>query len=136
MTIQSWLERVEEDREALRSLIVNWHPKSTKYEADRPGFPITAERAETLGKAVRQLIQEEKGNEKPAELFDNALRLGGAQAVGIIYSLLNAAWFGVPESNACWLIPGFSEAVDLMDDMPEPEPEFVPQKSTRGKLKL
>ena len=34
-------------------------------------------------------------------------------------SLLNSAWFGVPESTQCWKLEGFKEAIDLLEDPPD-----------------
>lgn len=35
------------------------------------------------------------------------------------------AWFGVPESTSCWSIPGFGQAVDLLDDPPEDQEDTL-----------
>jgi hypothetical protein len=40
-----------------------------------------------------------------------------AQQPLLVSSALNRAWFRVPESTSCWRIKGFSEAVDLIEQV-------------------
>jgi hypothetical protein len=67
---------------------------------------------------VREKIIAESGKMNPVAQFDSALAAGD---IGQLMTLLNGAWFGVPESTECWGIEGFKIAVDLMDDPPEEE---------------
>lgn len=112
---QQWIDRVLEHRDKLRALIVNYHPASRGFRQGRQGMPITAPGAEAACEVVRQQIKQEHAQD-PASRFDAALASGD---VYTIYGLLQSAWFGVPESTSCWSIPGFGEAVDLLDDPPE-----------------
>jgi hypothetical protein len=77
---------------------------------------ITAPAAERACEEVRQRIKDQNDSD-PLERFDTALEAGDWRTV---YSLLDQAWFGVPETTSCWRIDGFTQAVDLMDDPPDP----------------
>ena len=112
MTRSRWLQRVADNAEALRSLIANYHPSAGKRA---PKMPITAHNAEVACENVRQKIATEQPTD-PVKRWDVAVANGD---ISTLDSLLNDAWFGVPESTQCWEIPGFSVAVDLMDDPPE-----------------
>jgi hypothetical protein len=116
MTKQEWLTQVKKDAPKLRSLIEQFHPATP--DGPRKGIgPITAPGAESACKNVRTAIAEKEVNlPTPARRFDAALLAEDADEIN---SLLNSAWFGVPESTSCWQIDGFKEAVDLMDDPPE-----------------
>lgn len=118
MNTAQFLARATEHAGKLRSLLGNYHPTSEAYARWRPGN-ITAPGAEAACVTVRDLIaREEIGEPHPIERFDAALASGDAQE---IWSLLNSAWFGVPESTECWQVPGFREAVALLEDPPEEE---------------
>lgn len=133
---RQWLEKVRINADDLRSLIADWHPSARHPAAirqrsellsdggavavnDCPDMPITAPNAERACQEVRQLIRKEHPND-PITAFDHALAAGD---VGVIMNLLNEAWFGVPESRSCWSIRGFSAAVDLLEDPPDPPEE-------------
>ena len=95
----------------------NYHPGVMKAE-QLSDFEITAPGAEAASVVIRERIAAEtKGRDILAE-FDRAVEREDIQA---LYSILNSAWFGVPESTSCWQIPGFKVAVSLLDDPPEPE---------------
>jgi hypothetical protein len=115
-------------------LIADYHPSARRPAAlkreavlmtdgeavivDAATMPITAPAAEQACQHVRTQIRKEEPDD-PLTRWDRAITSGD---IGEIDSLLNGAWFGVPESTGCWNIPGFNEAVDLMDDPPmEPE---------------
>lgn len=115
MTEQEWMDQVHRHSEVLRSLVRNYHPASANYSSG--GLPITAPGPELACQVVRQEIAKET-TEPPTETFMKAEAAGDWQTIN---SLLDSAWFGVPESTECWRIPGFSEAVDLMEDCPEEE---------------
>jgi hypothetical protein len=119
-TKQGWIAKVVDSKAELRQLVERFHPARLTKEHTAE-YTITAPGAETASTVVRELIRAEmKGRDVLAE-FDKAVDTGDVHA---IYTLLNAAWFGVPESSpACWEIPGFAVAVDLLDDVPEPEGE-------------
>lgn len=84
---------------------------------DVPSMPITAPNAEMACREIRHDIRAKEPSD-PLSRWDKALSDGD---VGEIMSLLDGAWFGVPESTDCWNIPGFAVAVNLLDDPPEME---------------
>lgn len=110
MEKQEWLAKVKENRVVLKSLIEWYHPRSDAYSPAH--LPITAKAAEAACQNARSAIAVKEGRPHPLVAFDNALNTGDTST---IYSLLNETWFGVPESTSCWSIPGFSEAVDLIE---------------------
>lgn len=124
MTEREWMEQAAQNRDVLRELIAVYHPSS---HARNPQFwkvQITAPNAEHALNApggIRDQIRAEVP-EDPAQLFDTALSAGDFDTT---YSLLNGAWFGVPESTSCWMIRGFKEAVELLEDPPEPDEEVT-----------
>lgn len=135
MTKDEWLGEVRKNQKVLRSLVGNWHPSAREPRAiqkrsvlftdgsavaiDVPEahLPITAPNVELASQRVRQSIRAEEP-ENPLTRWDKAVVSGD---VGEIMSLLDGAWFGVPESTSAWGIEGFREAVDLLDDLPKEE---------------
>ncbi len=116
MTKQEWLEKVNINKDKLISLLGNYYP-SAGCQGHRHNLDITAPGAEAACEQIRKNIAI-KESEDPIKRFTVALAIGD---IGEINSLLNSAWFGVPESTSCWQINGFKEAVDLMEDIPEEE---------------
>lgn len=114
LTKSEWMTKVKENRDKLRSLLANFHPNSRADKMNRPALPITA----TTPEMARLNIVGTIKTEKPLELFDRAVDTNDVRTVD---KLLNEAWFGVPESTSCWDVEGFSEAVALMEDLPEDE---------------
>jgi hypothetical protein len=78
-------------------------------------LPVTAPAAQEACNAICAEIAQ-RSPETPVLRYDVAL---AKQDVSTIQTLLQEAWFGVPESTSCWLIPGFTVLVDLLDDPPE-----------------
>lgn len=124
MTISEWIDQAKTHRQVLVSLLENYHPAMSRDETERlftqPHLPITAPLAEQACQAVRERIKTDAKFQaiSPVARFYEALE---ASDVGTIMTLLNQAWFGVPESSNCWRIIGFSEACDLLEDPPEEE---------------
>ncbi len=117
MTEQEWLDKAKKHADELRQFIGFYHP-SCHYPT--PELPITAPNAEIACDQIREEIRyEDQGKADPMIQFSRALE---ANDIGAINSLLNATWFGVPESTDCWFIPGFGVAVDLMGDLPGSDP--------------
>ena len=112
MTKEKWLYKAREHQDDLRSLVGNYHPSAGK---PRHQMRITAPAAEAACERIRASIATRE-KEDPVVRFDRALMTGDIHEVNTV---LNEAWFGVPESTSCWNIRGFSVAVDLMDDPPE-----------------
>lgn len=124
MTRELWLEQVKRDADKLRNLIGKYHPKRklpmTSQQRDLVGEDMTAPQAELACEVVRDQIREQfdqEGLPDPIQIFDQALERGDAM---VVYRVIDQTWFGVPETTACWSFVGFKEAVDLMDDPPEP----------------
>jgi hypothetical protein len=124
VTEQQWIGEAREAREALSDLVAMYHPanrqpgrRSACATNGYTGDYITAPNAEAACVQVRKGIRDTHQGDPVAQL-DAALTAGDWRAVN---NLLNAAWFGVPESTSCWGIPGFREAVGLMEDLPEEE---------------
>jgi len=75
---------------------------------------ITAQAAEQTCEVIRKKIKRAYKDEvDPATKFDRALE---AQDYQTVYMLLNAAWFGAPESLSVWEVPGFGTACGLLED--------------------
>lgn len=111
VTKAEWIAKVEANKHKLITLIAAYHPVSL---APLIGMKITAPNAEAACEVVRDNIRKNfEGN--PATEFQDALR---EKNISRLMNLMSDAWFGVPESTDCWKIPGFKEAVDLMDDPP------------------
>lgn len=114
MTKQEWLDTAKTNQEILKEFILDWHP--TNKIRPKPEMTITAPRTEEASEIVRALIRNNAGLIEPIVRFD--LALFQSDIIGI-HNVLSEAWFGVPESTSCWDIPGFSEAVALLEDLPE-----------------
>jgi hypothetical protein len=122
MTENEWIAYAMEHRSDLATLLRRYHPvqrdpQSRPQEFVSDLLPITAPTAEAACENIREDIRRNFEGD-PVTHFEEALQ---RRDVGTILGLLNQAWFGVPESTSCWRIPGFREAVNLMDDPPEEE---------------
>lgn len=112
MTETEWLTEVEQNKDKLISLIECYHPASSRKV--KTTVLITAPNVERALVGLRKVIEKEfEGS--PVEVFKFALAQRDWKRINY---LLNDAWFGVPESTACWGITGFSEACSLMEDIP------------------
>ena len=112
-----WMGKVLDNSTALRNLVANYHPAARQPRRER--MPITAAAPEAACEFVRQQIRSERSDD-PVARWDKAM---SEADISQITALLEEAWFGVPESTACWNIPGFDIACDLMDDPPEESEE-------------
>jgi len=81
-------------------------------------MPITAYNAEAACQNVRDMIRSNESMDRDSMLKKIETAFSTSD-VDELMSLLSSTWFGVPESTCCWSIPGFKEAVDLMEDPPE-----------------
>lgn len=121
MTTHDWLTNARHDVEKLKDLLRAYHPTMLRGPLDtledrrRYGLHITAPAAEAACEAVREDVRKNFEGD-PVTQLDEAL---AADDVGKVISLLNQAWFGVPESSSCWNIPGFREAVALLEEPPD-----------------
>lgn len=115
MTKQEWLNYAIAHRAKLVLLLNAYHPRSFGMRSVRT--PITAHNAEIACNVVRNVIRErDKHLPNPVEQFNQAI---DADNWVIVNSLLNDAWFGVPESTSCWNIEGYTEAVTLIEEPPD-----------------
>jgi hypothetical protein len=114
MNTSEWLNKCKLHREELRSIVGNWYP----YRIEKSDMIITAPLAESACNVVRnQIIEDTKSILLEPEIrFDAALLDNNA---GELHSLMQATWFGIPESTSCWSLHGFRPLVDLLDDPPE-----------------
>jgi hypothetical protein len=119
MNREQWLNKVVENKDALRSIIARYHPinLAPRSEQDVMDHFITAPQAERACEIVREQIRKES-LDNPEIQFDIAL---AKQDTDTISSLLSSAWFGIPESTSCWQIEGFGLMCDLLDDPIEQE---------------
>lgn len=111
---QRWLDKVLRHKDILSDFLANYHPRHSNHQ-EIPDMVVTAAGAEEICETVRRR-ERNKGPMDVVKAFHTALDNGN---VVEIYSLLQTAWFGVPESTECWYIDGFKEAVNLLDDPPE-----------------
>jgi hypothetical protein len=118
-TKQEWINQCERDRNKIESLIKYYHPHSgLKGSVSRPRLEITAPNAEGARQHVVAAMKAEAPSISPVVQFNLALK---ERNVTKLMSLMNGAWFGVPESTSCWQIEGFTEAVQLLEDPPDEE---------------
>lgn len=116
MKASEWIAKVEQHRDVLLSFVRKWHP-SNGATPDH-NLPITAHVAEAARQSAVKALALVTPNIFPASAFEKAL---AEKDYATIYTLLQEAWMGVPESTSCWRITGFAEAVDLLDDPVEQE---------------
>lgn len=115
---KKWWDDLTLNWEDLLKIIEDWHPSSREQtlheQLKQPALEITAPGPESACSAVRSSIaQEEKGLPSPTIRATKAKEERDAETM---LSLLNGAWFGVPESLGAWGIPGFGVLCDLCAD--------------------
>jgi len=115
ITIDQWIAQARDNGEALRFLLQNYHPSNRQPGPRKNQDYITAPNAERACAAIRSRIRADfQGN--AVEKFNHALESKDWRTIN---SLLNDAWFGVPESVTAWGIRGFREAVALIEEPPD-----------------
>lgn len=115
MTEAEWIEYAKANQQKLEYLIGRYHPVRLETILPDGEMRITAPNAENACIGVRDHIRRNFEGD-PITQFANALKNSDIARANTI---LNEAWFGVPESTSCWRIEGFREAVRLMEDLPE-----------------
>lgn len=115
MTTDSWLDQAKRDEEKLVALVASFHP-ATQRRRLKPAMRITAPNPEAARRVVEAKIRKETENTDPVAQLREAI---AGRDLNKVNAILNAAWFGVPESTDCWDLEGFKEAVALMEDLPE-----------------
>jgi len=116
LTESEWLATAKTYRIRLASVIRLYHPacRDPILAPEMPPGPITAATAELACQGLRADIRAMATGD-PVKRFDAALDADDWQPVS---QLLEETWIGVPETDSCWLIPGFRELVNLLDDLP------------------
>jgi hypothetical protein len=107
-TKDEWWQYFNWKREELREIVHHYHPG---YER-RHNYPISAAAAEAVCEMVRKKIKEETTADPVAE-FDKAVEEKDAMKLVV---LMNAAWFGLPESWESRTISGFGVLCDLCSE--------------------
>ena len=128
MTETEWLEKAHTDMDLLVDFVAAWHPRKcglTPASMTRQ-LPITAPDANVACGRISIEIARTTAPD-PAGRLRTAIDRCDVEAA---YNLLSEAWFGVPESTRCWRIPGFSQAVGLIEDPPEENNEYDNDKET------
>lgn len=115
MTEPEWIDKVKSNKELLTNFIKDWHPTNINR---KPSMRITAPNVEAAIHSVRASIRNQLESANPIAKFELALAQSDIQGIN---NILNETWFGVPESTDCWQIPGFREAVELIEDVPYEE---------------
>lgn len=119
MTRTKWVDAAKAALPNLQSLIAQYHPASDRTFRHAPA--ISAPAAERFAETVRAEIRAaDAATARPVDRFATAV---GAGNVAEISTLLNEAWFGVPESHDCWSVTGFADCVRLLEDPPEDDEE-------------
>jgi hypothetical protein len=114
-TIDQWLKLTREHGEALRFLLKEYHPNNRQPGRRKNQDFITAPGAEAACTVIRQHIRAQQASD-PVDRFNLALESKDWRTIN---TLLNEAWFGVPESTTAWGVRGFREAVHLIEEPPD-----------------
>lgn len=112
MTPEKWLEQFKTNQEKLTNFVSHWCPGARDYGCENVDLPITAPVPESARKSLMKGLQTPNLKNR----WEMAIE---ANDISILYTFLNRAWMGVPESTSCWRLEGFREAVALLEDPPE-----------------
>lgn len=112
MTETEWMDQAVRDKEKLRALVASFHP--AVLNRVRTDFPITAPMTQIACDIVSEQIRADQKVDPLVE-FDEGIRDRDMMKV---YRVLDATWFGVPESTSCWRLEGYPETVALLEDPP------------------
>ena len=115
MIQKQWIENVTLIQGELKNLIAEFHPASNLFcrNTTRKKYPITAPEAEVVCQHIRDKIQNQDQN--PLILFEEASK---EKDIENLFRILNAVWFGAPESVETRKVPGFMQMCNLLDDPP------------------
>lgn len=107
-TAAEWWELLNKNLEDVRMLVHNYHPA---MHAHRKPMKITAPNAEEACEKIRKQLA--KRGSSPVDDFNMALEAKDGPAM---VSLLNGAWFGMPEAFEVRSEPGFHVLCDLCSE--------------------
>lgn len=111
MNAAQWWALFDAHQQEMRDLVERYHPTS----GNRHEMPISAAGAEVACEVARnQILRESRVPGTVA--FDAAVKARDARALA---TLLNGAWFGMPESTSVRYEPGFYELCDLCEGADE-----------------
>lgn len=118
-TLHEWFDKAEKYKDVLLKLISAFHP-AMYAPMVYTTLPITAEGPE---KARKNIVEEIKKDHQYDDISVITQFLNSIEEKDYITcgSILNATWFGVPESMAAWNCIGFRECVELLEDPPDEE---------------
>lgn len=131
MEKQDWVDTLNKSKNELRALVERFHPAATTKvevageQVELPAsvlagnFPITASGAEAACESVRREIRAKYAG-SPLDRFDAAVEKMDTRELS---SLLNDAWFGMPESASVREVPGFHALCDLCEGVDDEEGE-------------
>lgn len=109
----AWLALAIQHQDLLVDFVAGYHPAASRRAYI--DMKITAWAAQAACVDVCAELRRTATVEPVAQL-QAAI---AARDINQIYTVLNSTWFGVPESRSCWEIPGFQEAVELLESVPE-----------------
>lgn len=109
-TKDEWWSMLTERKDQVRTLVVDWHPRSGEYD-NAHGMKITAAAAEELCDAARAAMAGE-GPINAGLCFDTLLAARDPD----LAALLSGAWWGLPESAEVRSLPGFMLLCDLCSE--------------------
>lgn len=104
----SWWKSLEDNLADIKSIVMNFYPIGRKSS---PDVGISAKGAEAACEVVRGEIAA-KGLDPATEFQEAYAAKDGPRMV----SLLNAAWFGMPESMSSRDVPGFHVLCNLCSE--------------------
>ena len=113
-TEEQYWKLAETNKDALRQLVIDWHPQAKGAGQKRTDgeFAITVPATEDICDKIRDDIRQESGVGNPVAAFDKAL----ADKDGVEFAgLMQATWFGLPESVGVRSLPGFFVLCDLCE---------------------
>jgi hypothetical protein len=104
-----WWAVFDNNRANLRRLVEDFHPTQRNQEIAKQ-FPVSAPIAEAINERV---VARSDLPLLPVMEFDEAARVRDHNS---LIRLLNATWFGVPESKEARTLPGFMDLCDLCSE--------------------
>lgn len=104
----SWWKSLDDNLDDIRSIVLRFYPIGRKSS---PEVKISAAAAEAACEIAREQIAA-KGLDPAVEFEQSYAGKDGPRMA----SLLNAAWFGMPESMSSREVPGFGVFCDLCSE--------------------